>query len=155
YVENSTIAPPTTGTTTNSGDSVVAQEKATITALAIAGDGGGTFALGGAVVVNVIDNATDAHISKDSHVTAANDNVLVSSKDTSTINVGAGQVSIATGGDSGGTTSGAGGAAVLVDDIHNITRAYIDSSTVTSTHGNVQVLANSDLSITSVAAGVD
>ena len=143
YIENSTVS------STTASVSVLTQEKAQETTLALSGDGGQKFALGGSIAVNVIDNGIDAHIAKSSTVTAQN-SVLVSASDTAIIGTGVGQVSIAV-----GATSAAVGASVAVDVILNVTRAYIDTSTVTATTGNVQLLADSNLSSTAVAVGGD
>ena len=78
--------------------------------------------------------------------------VLVSSTDTATVNGGAGQISWAF--NSERLSAGAGGASVVVSDIINTTSAYIDSSSVTAT-STIQVLADSDLTITVGAVGAD
>ena len=143
YIENSTV------TSQSNSISVISQESATITVVAVAGAGspGQDVTVAGSIVVNGIDNGIDAHIAVGSNVTGKS-GVLVSSSDSSTINAGAGQVSIAI-----GEGSDAFGVANIDSVISNTTRAYIDSSTVTATTGSVQVLANSNLTITTVAAG--
>ena len=90
-------------TSSVSSISVVTQEEATITAVAVGGAGAGNFALGGSVVVSVIDNTIDAGIT--GSTVSADTGVTVSGSDTSTINVGAGQVSIATSGSAVGSAS--------------------------------------------------
>jgi hypothetical protein len=143
YIENSTVS------STTDSVSVISQEKAQETNIALSGGGGEKFALGGSVAVNVIDNGINAHISRTSNVTAQK-NVQVSSSDTAIIGTGVGQVSIAV-----GATSAAVGASVVVDDILNTTRTYFDASTVTATTGNVQLAATSSLHSTAVAVGGD
>ncbi len=105
---------------------------------------GAGIAGAGSLAVNIISDATDAHI-KGSDITA-DTGVFVTSADTAAIETGTGQVAIALDGASVG-------ASVSVDTINNITRAYIDSTTVTTTTGAATVTANSGLTITAVAAG--
>ncbi len=131
--------------------SVISSESANSFALAIAGAQAAKFAIGGAVVVNTITNDITADIGSSSTVSAKT--VLVSSTDTATVNGGAGQIAWADNWYKG-TPAGAGGASVVVSGINNATTADIDSSTVTAT-STIQVLANSDLTITVGAAGAD
>jgi len=101
----------------------------------------------GSLAINMIEVAADAHVSKSSEITAGG-GLNVTSMDTATIEIGAGAVAIAT---SKGSASV--GASIVIDTVKNITRAYIDDSTVLPTTGNVQVEATSTLGITAVAAG--
>src|SRR5262249_21895633 len=83
---------------------------------------------GGAVVVNVITDTTDAQITGGSTVSSAT-GLAVQAQDSSTIGTGAGQVSIAISNDG---ATGAVGAAIAVNTISNTVQAYIDGSPVTT-----------------------
>jgi len=136
-IDNSTVTTPGT-------IQVLAATNAPIIAVAAGGAGASSFAMGGSVVNNTITDATDADITSSQSITAAG--VTVSAGDTSTIDTGAGQVSIATG-------YGAVGAAIAVSTIDNTVEADVDDSTVSSS-GAVDVSATSGETILIVAAGV-
>jgi hypothetical protein len=146
-LQNNLLASIDNSSVTSSGSlSVVSQETSDVTAVAVGGSEADRFALGGALVISVIDNDAEAHIRNSSTVQATS--VLVSSTDHSTIKAGAGQVSIATNGVSVG-------AAVTVSNLTNTTLATIENSSATATGTRIQILADSDLDITAAAAGLD
>jgi hypothetical protein len=146
-LENNLLASINGSTVTANGSlSVVSQETSDVTAVAVGGSEADKFALGGALVISVINNDAEAHIRNNSIVQATS--VLVSSTDDSTIQAGAGQVSIATNGVSVG-------AAVTVSNLTNTTSATIENSTATATASRLQILADSNLNITAAAAGLD
>lgn len=126
--------------------SIVAEEKAEVTVVALGGSGGSGFALGGSVVVAVIENTIAATIDG-STATAASD-VLVSSGDQSQINIGSGQFAITTG-------RATVGAAVAVSVLGGTNASSIDGSSITSTSGSTQLLASGRQTIVSIAAGGD
>ena len=111
-----------------------------VTSVTAAGAGAGTFALGGAINLNFIDNTIDAHISGGSQVTAGS--VALGALDSSTIQSLSGQVTVAT-----SINSGAVGAAVVVNQIDNTIQSYIAGSTVTATAGDVTDEAQSNHNI--------
>ncbi len=117
-----------------------------VTSVTAAGAGAGTFALGGAINLNFIDNTIDAHISGGSQVTAGS--VALGALDSSTIQSLSGQVTVAT-----STNSGAVGAAVVVNQIDNTIQSYIAGSTVMATAGDVTDEAQSNHNIDTLAAG--
>ncbi|WP_165229868.1 hypothetical protein, partial [Aquisphaera insulae] len=141
YIEGSVV------TSTAGGVSVVSQETAKEYDYAAGGDKANNFALGGSIVVDTIDNGVDAHIGDGSTVTG-NVDVVVSSEDTSEVSAGAGQVEFAV-----ASGSVAIGAAVITSTLANTVRAYIEDSRAKAITGEVDVLAESDLTITSGAAG--
>ncbi|MEO8493909.1 MAG: hypothetical protein ABI614_02485, partial [Planctomycetota bacterium] len=146
-LDNNLLASIDGSTLTADGSlSLVSQETADVTAVALGGSEADRFALGGALVISVVDNDSEAHIRNSSTVRAAS--VLVSSTDDSTIQAGSGQVSIATNGVSVG-------AAVAVSNLSNTSLATIENSNATATSGSLQVLAASNLEITAAAAGLD
>ena len=131
---------------TASSINLASQESATITAVAVGATGAQNFALGGSVVVNVINNQTSTTVGTTSNLSAVAGAVTVSSQDTSEINVGSGQVSIATSGPSIG-------AAVAINAISNSTISSIDSTVIHVSSGELNILADSRQKIIAVAAG--
>jgi hypothetical protein len=129
YIENSTIT--TTGT---GGVAVAASEEAKTVTIAFGVAAAGRFALGGSVGVNVTSNVVDAHISKGSVVQSAG-TVEVKATDTTSVFAGTGGLA------AGGTA--AAGAALATNKIADTVTAYIDSSTVSASAGDVRVEAAS------------
>ncbi|MEA5569032.1 DUF4347 domain-containing protein [Anabaena sp. UHCC 0399] len=131
-----------------SGDiQLTAIETATITTTSIAASaavGLVGIAGSGAMTLNTINNRTQSYISGSNQVTSQG-NVVLTSRDTSTIQSLAGQVS-------GGTTA-AIGASVATNNSSSTTQAYISDSTVTSTTGYVKAIAETTGKIKSASAG--
>ncbi|MBD2449690.1 hypothetical protein H6G76_21470 [Nostoc sp. FACHB-152] len=119
-------------TATSNNILLKADLKAKISNATLGGAGGQSFALGGSVSVNNINTVTDAHISDNATVNAAQA-VEVLANDNSDIESLAGQVAI-------GGTAGVG-AAVSTNNINNNVSADISSSQITSTIGGVKVKA--------------
>lgn len=124
---------------------LAASSSAQIKSVSAGAEGAGTFSLGGSVSKNEIDNKTESYISGGS-VAGADGKISLSSDDNSTIE------SLA------GTVSGAGstsiGAAVAVNDIGNVTKAYVDDSDVTSSTDEVALSSKSKATIKSLSAGI-
>ncbi|MCA9197242.1 MAG: hypothetical protein KDA87_06875, partial [Planctomycetales bacterium] len=135
-------------TVTANAVNVSATADAEINNLTAAGAGAGTFALGGAVSMNLIRRNVDANISAGASVTTDTSHVDVFAGDTSSIETIAGQASLA------GTVSA--GAAVGYNEIDNDIQASISNATVTSTAaaGDVLVRSDSDVDVTAIAAGL-
>jgi hypothetical protein len=124
YIDSSTV------TATTGSVQVLANSSLLVVTMAAGGEGSREVSLGGAVVVNVITDTADAHITGGSTVTSAT-GLAVQARDGSTIGTGAGQVSIAIADpDEGGAA--AIGAAIAVNTITNAVTSYIDNSTVTT-----------------------
>ncbi|MBD2469090.1 hypothetical protein [Nostoc sp. FACHB-145] len=119
-------------TATSNNILLKADLKAKISNATLGGAGGQSFALGGSVSVNNINTVTDAHISDNATVNAAQA-VEVLANDNSEIESLAGQVAI-------GGKAGIG-AAVSTNNINNKVSADISSSQITSTTGGVKVKA--------------
>ncbi len=135
---------------------IIAEAGGISLALALGKTDGASVSVGASVAYNDIKNTIRAEIDS-SNVTATN-NVALNAKSTSTIDSeawsGSAAVSGSTG--SGGTTislTGAGGA--TYNDISNTIAATIDNgSNVTTTSGDVSLIANDDSQITADAGGV-
>ncbi|MBW4598225.1 MAG: DUF4347 domain-containing protein [Calothrix sp. FI2-JRJ7] len=108
------------------------------------GTGAGTFAAGGSVTVNNIKTTTSAYISNNATV-QTQQNVEVLATNIATIKSLAGQANAS------GTA--AVGAAVAVNNSSSTTEAYINSSNITSTAGQVKILATGAETIESLSAG--
>ncbi|MCO6453768.1 MAG: hypothetical protein J5I93_00495, partial [Pirellulaceae bacterium] len=126
--------------------SVVSQESGASTTVAVGGGQADAFALGGAVVVTVVDNSAESHIRDNSMVQASS--FLLSSSDDAAIVAGAGQVTFANNGASVG-------AAVTASNLSSTVLASIEDSSAAATTGGLDVLATSNLAITAGAAGID
>ena len=113
-----------------------------IFSITVGGAGAQTFALGGAVSTNNVNNTNDAEITGGSNVTAAN-SVTLSSGDNPTIEAIAGGIA--------GSGQAAIGAAIATNTIGDKTESHIDGSTVTS--GTVTLGATSTASIESLTIG--
>ena len=113
-----------------------------ILSITVGGAGAQTFALGGAVSTNNVNNTNDAEITGGSNVTAAN-SVTLSSGDNPTIEAIAGGIA--------GSGKAAIGAAIAINTIGDKTESHIDGSTVTS--GTVTLGAISTASIESLTIG--
>ncbi len=99
-----------------------AQSTSEIEALAVGGAGAGSFALGGSVSLNEIDNRMDAHIINGSTVQAAAGDILINAIDSSTIDALSGGLA--------GSGGAAIGAAFATNNINNVTTAYADGSSL-------------------------
>ena len=115
-----------------------------------------TFALGGSVALDYIRQTIHATIDTNSTVNATG-SVTVTATDDSSIGMGAGGAGIAKGTNTFGQAATSGlaaiGAAGVYNDIANNLMAEIANSTVTSTGGNIAVLAQEQAAITAVAIG--
>ena len=101
---------------------------------ALAGAGGGYFALGGAVSLNYADNETDAFIDQGAHINSS-DNLLVYATDNTAGSLTSGNASI-------GGYAGLG-ATVLTTDLNNNTSAYIANNAEISVDNALEVKADS------------
>jgi hypothetical protein len=136
-IENATVS--------GSGNTidVRAATSSSISSITAGGTGAGTFAAGGSVSLNDIQNSLDAHINGAAQI---NDQgtVRVQADDTSKIQ------SLA------GTVTGAGvvsiGAAVATNDIQTIATAFVETATVVA--GSLEVLSTSASSIKTLSAGL-
>jgi len=130
-----------------------AKSEASIETVSAAIAGGGSYALAAAVSLNWIRNSISAFVS-DSRVTSENASayvnggtvpgITISAKDTSVIRSVAGQVSI------GGSALGAGAA---YNEIGSTVKAYADTSSVLTSKGSILLIAKSDATIETIAAG--
>jgi hypothetical protein len=102
------------------------------------------LSLAGAVSLNFIENTIDAHISNSPDIGAVG-TISVLAADSATIRALSGSVA--------GAGKVAIGASVGYNDIGNTTSAYIVSSNVNSSGGNVVVGASESADVTSIAAG--
>lgn len=162
-VSNTTTASIDASTVTSDGAvNVVAQSTQakifTVTVgvqgtLAIGGEGNFAFAGSGSGSGNTITNTIEASIANDSTVTTANGgNALVKALDHSKITAGAGALGVSI---AGGTVAAAAlsvAASIVISNITNEVKAYIDNATVTAA-GKVDVDAISTAEITAVAVG--
>ncbi|MEH2109077.1 DUF4347 domain-containing protein [Nostoc sp.] len=128
--------------TSQSDVNLEATTASEISSITIGGGVAKTFALGGSISVNTIDNSSEASIEGNSQVQAANINII--GKDSSTIESLAGSVGLSSG-------TAAVAAAIAVNYISNQAKAYIDNSKVNAT-GIVTSAANSTSTIKSLSA---
>ncbi|MDZ7965043.1 MAG: DUF4347 domain-containing protein [Nostoc sp. DedSLP03] len=135
YIFGSTV-------TSQSDVNLEATTASEISSITIGGGVAKTFALGGSISVNTIDNSSEASIEGNSQIQAANLNII--GKDSSTIESLAGSVGLSTG-------TAAVAAAIAVNYISNQAKAYIDNSKVNAT-GIVTLAANSTSTIKSLSA---
>ena len=166
---NAGFAPPTTAadlskiSTGASGITLPTTNGSQIVNVTVAGSGAGKFAAGAAISLNWLDNTVLAYIKDNAHVTG-NGNVTVSATDSAQLDTG-------TLGAAGAGTAAVGAALAYdyiggdpVDPVLNVPEnplgssqaqvsAYIDGSTVESTHGNVYVTAISNPSLVDVTVG--
>ncbi|NOY98599.1 MAG: hypothetical protein GXP40_05255, partial [Chloroflexi bacterium] len=133
----------------NSAGSITANQidldasiTSTINNLTLGGAGAQYFALGGAVSINNITNAVDAHIANSGNVNATSQ-VNLTATDNSTIQSLAGGVS--------GAVYAAVGAAIATNWVHNTIQAYISNSTVTGS--DIHINANSTSNIKTLTVG--
>ncbi len=138
YIDGSTV------TATTGIIEVKATSTTTIETLAIGLAGADSFAAGGSVTLNTINDNIIAAITNAPQVTAAG-TVTVAAEDSPTITSGAGYIAVA--------SSVAIGASVALNDIGGEDVAKIESSTVTSTSGSVAVQVDSTNGITDAAIG--
>ncbi|MBD2214422.1 DUF4347 domain-containing protein [Nostoc linckia FACHB-104] len=142
-ISNGNRAYITGSTITSQNDlSLKAQTSSEISTISIGAAGGKTFALGGSIAVNTINNTSKASIEANSNIQAAK--VNLTGKDNSTIESLAGAVGLSTG-------SAAIAASVAVNYISNEAQAYIDRSTVKAT-SNVGLTADAAATIKSLSA---
>ncbi len=143
-----------TGSITAAQILVSATYNGQINNITIAGAAAGTFALGGAVSINIIRDTADAHISGSGDVSAtgtSGQGVTVTATDISTIEVLAGGVGIAIATE---TPVGiAAGVSVASNQIYNTIEGYVDSSKVTSS-GNIALSATSTPTVKALTIGV-
>ena len=128
--------------------SVLGQEQAAITGVAIGGSFAQNFSLGGSVAVNAIDNSIMADVSA-SNATATSGSVTVSASDTSQIETIAGALSLAVALKSGSAVSAALGASVAISSIGSLSQA--DAVTATIENGST-VSATDSVSVTATAS---
>ena len=138
YVSGSTV------TSNGGGVAVEAQSDAKIFSVTAGGAGAASGALGGSVVYNRINQQVQAAVKSGATVEAA-DTMQIKATETSEIWTGAGAVA--------GSKSTAVGAAVVVNSFANSVKAYIDSSEVTSSGGEIGVSATSSPTITTYSGG--
>jgi hypothetical protein len=144
-VANTTVARIENSTIDATG-AVVADATSTslIESITVGGAGANTFALGGSVSLNDIQNTIDAHISTGSEVDATG-TVRVEATDSTTIRGIAGGVAIATG-------AAAVGGAFATNEIVNTVTGYIGDSNVEA-DGFVEVKANATSLLETITAG--
>ena len=112
--------------------------------ITLAGAGGNTVAIGGAVSLNFVRPSVDAHISNNSIVTASN-NISVTAHDASTASAVAGS--------GGGAGQVAIGASVAVNDIRAKLKAFVDDAIVTSQNGAIEISADETAQAVNLAIG--
>jgi Domain of unknown function (DUF4347) len=110
--------------TTQSDLNIKSLTNSEISSITIGAAGAKTFALGGSISVNTIDNSSEASIEGNSQIQAGN--VNLTGQDNSSIESLAGAVGLS-------ASSAAIAASVAVNYISNRAKAYIDSSKVNST----------------------
>ncbi|MBN1586078.1 MAG: leukotoxin LktA family filamentous adhesin [Candidatus Omnitrophica bacterium] len=148
YVENARVeakvSDPATADPALSGNLLLAAvSDAKILAIAAGGTGASKVGLAGTVTLNEIANTVDTHISGGSDIDAAN-GVAVNASDLSEIQslagavVGAGKVSA--------------GAAVATNDIGNTLSSYIAGSQVSTSVGDIALLALSNAKLKTISA---
>ncbi|MCH8129679.1 MAG: hypothetical protein IIC70_07260, partial [Acidobacteria bacterium] len=116
-----------------------ATSNAVVSSVSIGGAGAGTFALGGAVSVNVVVNEVEAHISNSAWVMA--EDVALQARDLSIVTAASGALA--------GAGNIAIGASIANNNVINATRAHIDGATVEAS-GNVSLDALSTGVVTTV-----
>ncbi len=124
---------------------VQATYTGTIDAVTQGGAGAGTFAFGGSISLNRIQNRAETFIENCVNVSGT-DLVSLMTHDTSIIHSYSGQIS--------GGGEAAAGAAVAYNDIENDIHASIVNSTVTSSAGSIAIEAQSDATIETLAVGI-
>src|SRR5262249_18575328 len=112
--------------------------------LTVGGAGAGTFALGGAVSLNKTHDTVEARITNGASATAAGQ-ISLSATDNPEIDCLAGGVA--------GAGGAAIGAALATNDLGGTVRAYTDASTLSSTGGNVQIVATAMPTIKALTVG--
>jgi hypothetical protein len=123
---------------------LLAQQKAQIWSTSAAGAGGQKVGVAGALSANVINSTIDAHISNGSNVQATGD-ISLSAFDDADIRALAGNVA--------GAGNAAVGASISYNQITDTVKAYIDSSHVTSTGGNILINSQASQSVYAISAG--
>ena len=121
-----------------------ATETAAIEAASMGVSASATVAVTGGVGVNQIHNTTDVHISGGASLTGMG-NISLTAQDTSDNTSLTGQAA--------GSLVGIGGA-VSYNVIGNHVRAYVQSATVSSTSGDVSILALLTATINTITAGL-
>jgi hypothetical protein len=139
YIFGSTI-------TANSDVNLTAKNTSEISTIALGGGAAKTFALGGSIAVNTINNNSEASIEGNSQIKKAT-NVNITGQDSSTIESLAGSVGVS----ASGKATAAVAASIAVNYINNQTKAYINNSTVDAT-GAVTLNADSTATIKSLSA---
>jgi hypothetical protein len=140
YIDDSKV------TSTTGNIALNATSSPTIEAITVGGAGANTFAAGGSVSLNKINNKrVDAHIANGADVDAVGSITLIA-LDASSL------TSLAGGAAGAGTV--AIGAAVGTNDIrNNLITAYIDGSAVTSSGSNVLISATTALNLKAFSIG--
>ena len=122
-----------------------ADSNGEIFSITAGGAGSQTFALGGAVSLNQITDANDAHISGGASIDAAGA-VTLASSDSPTIEALAGGLA--------GSGTAAIGAALATNNIDDTTRSYIDGASVAAASAASSATSNATIeSLTVAGAG--
>lgn len=119
------------------------------------GLGGGTaVAVGGAIVINELTRTINAQILDNSIITTTAGDLDVSVTDSAILGAAAGTLTIAASTGGAGGNAVAAGASIAIGNINSIIDASITDSTVTDA-GNVRLIAESDLEISTLAIGFE
>ncbi|MBS0263399.1 MAG: hypothetical protein JSS02_15765, partial [Planctomycetes bacterium] len=125
-----------------------------ITNITVAGAVAGSFALGGAISINRIRNASQAYITDATDIATSlkvTPSVNIKAEDQSTIFALAGGVGLAI--PKSGKSGVAAGVSIAINQTHTDTAAYIENSKVTSA-GSIDLTAHSTPKITAWTIGV-
>nr|WP_293778378.1 DUF4347 domain-containing protein [uncultured Oxalicibacterium sp.] len=143
-ISNNTLAAIESSTLYGTGKATIsAKEEATIMSFAIGGAGSDKSTVAGSIGINAIINSIDAHVKGSSLYLAGA--IAVAAQDKSTLVSLAGAVGVS-------TTEKGVGVAIGWNRVSNGITAYINSSTVSSTNGAVDVTARSNALLVGIGA---
>ena len=138
YVNNATLS------STSGSITISAISTSNMQTLTVGGSIAGTAAVTGSVSLNTIRDKINAYVAGGAKVSASG-TLGITATDTPSISALAGGVALA------GTASI--GAAVATNDIADVTSAYVDGATATSSAGAISVSASSTASLSTITVG--
>ena len=153
FVDSSTV-------TAADAVTIAANESAQIGGLTIGGaisaGGGGGLGLGvaaaGSTTLNTINDQIKAYVNGSKHQREGGErHVSITATDNTVITSTGGGVAIAAGLTTGVGIAAAAGVAVLQNTMNNHVLAYVDAATVTATNGEVDIEADENVTINSIA----